>query len=379
MQSTQIYSGLVEKQSFTLPRYETVSGRLIKDVKVGWERYGQLNAAGDNAILVPHFYSANSHVAGRYKPDDALPGYWDSIIGSGKPLDTDRYCVIGVDALVNMNAKDGVTVTTGPASIDPDTGRPYGLNFPIVSIRDFVRVQKALLDALGVTKLVAVAGVSMGALQSYEWAAAYPEMVERVIAVNGTPSQRPFALCNLESWIAPIKADANWNHGDYYGKAEPIAGVTQALFNVLVAALHPEGIAATFQHRWADPSKSPLDALDHNYLVNHTFAANSLLRANTLVDANHMLYMTRANQLFVAGTPGSSVAADLSNIRAQVLVAQFRTDLLFPVADARAQVAQMQTNGTQAELVEIDSIGGHLGGVTEIDKAGDAMRAFLAR
>lgn len=379
MQATQAYNGLVEKQSFSLPRYETVSGRLIKDLQVGWESYGRLNAAGDNAILVPHFYSANSHVAGRYKADDALPGYWDSIIGPGKPLDTDRYFVISVDSLVNMNSKDGITVTTGPASLDPDTGKPYALNFPIVTIRDFVRVQKALLDSLGVKKLVAAAGVSMGALQSYEWAAAYPEMVERVIAVNGTPSQRPFALCNLESWIAPIKADPNWNNGDYYGKAEPVAGVTQALFSVIVAALHPEGIAATFQYQWADAGKSPLDALANNFLVNQAFGANSAVRANGMVDANHMLYMTRANQLFVAGTPGSSVASGLKNIYAKTLVAQYRSDLLFPVADAKAQVAQLQLNGTPAEFVEIDSAGGHLAGVTEIDKAGEAIRGFLNR
>lgn len=379
MQATQNYTGLVEKKSFSLPRYETVSGRLIKDVRIGWESYGRLNETGDNAILVPHFYSANSHVAGRYKPDDALPGYWDSIVGPGKPLDTDRYCVIGVDSLVNMNSKDGITITTGPSSIDPDTGKPYGLNFPVVTIRDFVRVQKALLDSLGVKKLAAAAGVSMGSLQCYEWAAAYPDMVERVIAVNGTASQRPFALCNLESWIAPIKADSNWNNGDYYGKAEPIAGVTQALFNVLVAALHPEGVAATFQYQWAEPDKSPFDAIENNFLVNRTFGANSLLRANAIVDANHMLYMTRANQLFVAGTPGSSVAAGLTNIRAKTMVVQYRTDLLFPVAQARAQVEQLQSNGTQAEFVEIDSPGGHLAGVIEIDKAGESIRNFLSR
>lgn len=373
------YNGLVEKRSFTLPSYTTVSGREIRDLKVGWESYGQLNAARDNAILVPHHFSANSHAAGRYQADDAAPGYWDSIIGPGKPLDTDRYFVISVDSLVNMNSKDGVTVTTGPASIDPATGKPYGLDFPVVTIRDFVRVQRALLDSLGIARLVAVAGVSMGALQSYEWAAAYPEMVERVIAVNGTPTQRPFAICNLESWISPIKADANWNNGDYYGGPEPLAGVTQAMFNVFVAALHADGIAAAFQYQWADAGKSPLDALPNNFLVNQAFQANCAVRAQGMVDANHMMYMARANQLFVAGTPGSSVDPELKNIRARTLVVQYSSDLLFPVADAAAQVARLKENGTAAEFVEIASIGGHLAGVTEIAKAGDAIRGMLAR
>ncbi|QAU33765.1 homoserine O-acetyltransferase [Janthinobacterium sp. 17J80-10] len=375
----QAYNGLVEKQSFTLPSYTTVGGREIKDLKVGWESYGQLNAARDNAILVPHYYSANSHVAGRYQADDAAPGYWDSIIGPGKPLDTDRYFVISVDALVNMNSKDGITVTTGPASTNPATGKPYGLDFPVVTIRDFVRVQRALLDSLGIVRLVAAAGVSMGALQSYEWAAAYPEMVERVIAVNGTPTQKPYAICNLESWISPIKADANWNNGNYYGGAEPLAGVTQAMFNVIVAALHADGIAAAFQYQWADAARSPLDAISNNFLVNQAFQANCALRAQTMVDANHMLYMTRANQLFVAGTPGSSVDPELKNIQAKTLVVQYSSDTLFPVADAAAQVARLKENGTAAELVEIASMGGHLAGVTEIDKASEAIRGHLAR
>lgn len=375
----QAYDGLVEKKSFTLPSYTTVSGRVIKDLRIGWESYGSMNEAKDNVILVPHHFSGNSHVAGRYRIDDALPGYWDSIIGPGKPLDTDRYCVIGVDSLVNMNSKDGITVTTGPASVNPDTGKPFGMSFPIVTIRDFVRVQRALLDSLGIRKLAAVAGVSMGALQSYEWAAAYPEMVGCVIAINGTPTQRPFALCGLESWISPIKADANWKGGDYYGGPEPIAGVTQALFNVSVNALHPDFIAAAFQHKWADPASSPFDALANNFLVNQAIEANCLVRAQTVVDANHMLYMARANQLFVAGTPGSSVDAELKNIRARILVVQFTTDLLFPLTDSRAQVARMRDNGTAAELAEIESIGGHLAGITEIDKAGERMREFLTR
>jgi homoserine O-acetyltransferase len=375
----QTYIGLVEKRSFALPTYTTVTGKVIKDVRIGWESYGLLNKAKDNVILVPHHFSGNSHVAGKYREDDPLPGYWDSIIGPGKPLDTDRYCVIGIDSLVNMNSKDGITVTTGPASINPDTGKPYGMSFPVVTIRDFVRVQRALLDSLGIKKLVAVAGVSMGGLQSYEWAAAYPEMVERVIAVNATPTQRPFALCGLESWVSPIKADANWNGGDYYDGPEPLAGVTQALFNVTVNALHPDFIGMAFGHKWADPQKSPLEALENQFLVNQAIEAGSAMRAKTLVDANHMLYMARANQLFVAGTPGSSVEAGLKNIRARTLVVQFNTDLLFPIEDSRAQVAQMQKNGTQAELLEIDSPGGHLGGLSEVNKAGDAIRNFLAR
>jgi len=142
---------------------------MIKDAKVGWEAYGELNEAKDNVVLITHFFSGTSHAAGRYAEDDAAPGYWDYLIGPGKPIDTDEFYVISWDTLVNLNVGLPDVVTTGPASTDPDTGRPYGMEFPIVTIRDFVNVQNALLESLGITRLDAVMGASMGALQGYEW------------------------------------------------------------------------------------------------------------------------------------------------------------------------------------------------------------------
>src|SRR3989454_976972 len=164
------YDGIVEKKTFAMPAYATVGGTTIKGVRVGYETYGTLNAARDNVILVAHFYSGNSHAAGKYAASDPAPGYWDAIIGSGKPVDTDRFFVVSSDTLVNLNVKDPKTITTGPASINSDTGRPYGMSFPIVTIRDFVNVQKALLDSLGIKKLHAVMGAS-GAF-GRKWAAA---------------------------------------------------------------------------------------------------------------------------------------------------------------------------------------------------------------
>lgn len=372
------YQGLVQKQTFSMPSYTTVGGKAIKELKVGWESYGNLNDTKDNVILVPHHFSANSHVAGKYRENDLLPGYWDSIIGPGKAIDTDRYFVISVDSLVNMNSKDGITVTTGPASINPDSGKPYALAFPVVTIRDFVRVQKALLDSLGIKKLVASAGVSMGALQSYEWSAAYPDMVQRVIAVNGAPTQKPYGIAGLETWIGAIKVDQNWNNGNYYGGPEPLAGVTQSLYNVTVGALHPEYVAGMFGYQWAVQNRNPLDALENNFLSEYSLKALGLQRAASAVDANHMLYMAKANQLFIAGTSGSSVNAQLKNIKADTLVIQSRSDLFFPAADAKAEVAQMKKNGTRAEFFELDSGGGHLSGIAEIDKAADVIRKFLS-
>jgi len=196
---------LTEKRFFTLPQYTTVGGKPIKNVRVGYETYGKLNAAGDNAVIVPHFFSGTSHAAGRYKADDKAAGYWDAIIGAGKAIDTDKYFVVSADTLVNLNVKSAAVGTSGPSTVNPDTGKPYGSAFPVVSMRDFVRVHKALIDSLGVRKLKAVAGASGGSIQAMEWGAAYPELVERrgrksCTATSGRPKAAirpmPWATCS---------------------------------------------------------------------------------------------------------------------------------------------------------------------------------------
>jgi homoserine O-acetyltransferase len=180
---------LTTKQVFTLPTYTTVGGETIRDVHLGYETYGRLNAAGDNAIFVAHYYSGTSHAAGRYAPDDSAPGYWDAIIGPGKTIDTNRWFVISADTFANLNVGDPRVVTTGPASIDPATGRPYALRFPVVSLRDSVRVHRVLVDSLGVKKLAAAIGASGGSIQAMEWAALYPAFVQRVVHVIGRGSR----------------------------------------------------------------------------------------------------------------------------------------------------------------------------------------------
>ena len=202
------FDGLVKKEVFTMPTYTTVNGKTIKNVRVGYESYGTLNAAKDNVVLICHFFTGTSHAAGKYKTEDAAPGYWDAIIGAGKAIDTDKYFVISIDTLLNVNTKDPNVTTTGPSTINPDTGKPYGMTFPVVSFRDFVNVQKALLDSLGIKKLVAVAGPSGGGIQATEWAAAYPDMVERVIAVIAPGLEIDgFGVGMLNLWSMPITMD----------------------------------------------------------------------------------------------------------------------------------------------------------------------------
>lgn len=177
-QSGKSYDRLVEKKIFTLPSYTTTGGDVIKNVRFGYEMYGELNAAKDNAILVLPYFSGNGHAAGKFAQTDQQPGYWDSIIGAGKPLDTDRFCIISGDGLISQTIKDGHTITTGPASTDPETGKPYGMHFPILTIRDLVNAQKALINSLGIKKLHAVTGLSMGGFQSFEWATVFPNSTD---------------------------------------------------------------------------------------------------------------------------------------------------------------------------------------------------------
>jgi homoserine O-acetyltransferase len=156
---------------------------------------------------VTHYFSGTSHAFGKYTPADPVAGYWDAIIGPGKAIDTNKYYVLSSDTLVNLNAKMANVVTTGPASINPDTGKPYGMSFPVVSI---VRVQKALIDSLGIKKLKAVVGASMGGLQAYQWAASYPDSVDRIVAVVASTSAEPFLIGWLDMWAQPIRLDPKW-------------------------------------------------------------------------------------------------------------------------------------------------------------------------
>ncbi|PWC39225.1 homoserine O-acetyltransferase [Azospirillum sp. TSO35-2] len=371
--------GIVEKKVFEMPSYTTTGGGTIKNLRVGWESYGKLNDAKDNVILVTHFFSGNSHAAGKYKAEDATPGYWDSIIGPGKPLDTDKYFIISSDTLVNLSPKDPNVVTTGPASVNPDTGKPYGMSFPIVTIQDFVNVQKALLDSLGVKTLQAVMGGSMGSLQAFEWGADYPDMVKRVIAVIGGPEADPFLIGWLNLWGAPIKLDPNWNNGDYYGKAEPKAGLTEALKLVTLHARHWKWADAAFGRKWAEEGKDPRAAMGNQYAIEAWLDKAAAGRA-AVSDANHFLYLIKANQTFVTGN-GPSLDDGLAKIKAPVLLIPSADDLVFPPdRNMRPLKDRLEKQGNKVDYTEsITSTLGHLDGIANIAKAGDTITQFLAK
>ena len=371
------YEPLVEKNVFVLPVYKTFGGQTIKNVKVGWESYGTLNAAKDNAILICHYFSGNSHAAGRYSAEDKRRGYWDAIIGSGRPVDTDRFFVISVDSLVNLGTGDPMVTTTGPASTDPDTGRPYGMRFPIVTIRDFVNVQKALLESLGIKRLHAVMGASMGALQTYEWAAAYPDMVARAVPVIGAGWASGNLIAWLNIWAAPIRLDPNWNGGDYYDGAPPLQGLAEALKIVTLHAQHWEWANGAFGRAWAEADQDPAAAFDHQYKIEAVLDSAGQARAK-VSDANHFLYLVKANQLFLAGH-GQSYVEGLGMIKAPTLIIHTDEDLVFFPEEVRETAAFIRAGGTPVEIVELQGTRGHLDGVLSIGQAGPQIRAFLEK
>jgi homoserine O-acetyltransferase/O-succinyltransferase len=366
------YDGVVEKKVFSLPSYTTVAGATIPDVKVGYETYGKLNAAGDNAIFIPHFFSGNSHAAGKYKESDVAFGYWDPIIGAGRPIDTDKYFVVSADTLVNLNTRDPNTTTTGPATINPVTGKPYGMTFPVVSYSDSVRVHKALLDSLGVKKLQAAAGASGGSIQAMLMAAHYPDYVARVVHVIGPGFDiHPYIIERLDEWMLPIKLDPKWNGGDYYGRGDPVDGLAQAL-KIVTVATRAEGWAEkTYGYKWADPAKNPALAIENRFAIEDALDKAGAARARS-VDANSLIYMVKANQLYNLGD-------DVKKIKAKILFVPAATDGFFPPIMSLRAAETYRAQGGIAEVAIIDGDGGHLEGVFNVAKQGEAIRAFLAR
>ncbi|WP_404344841.1 homoserine O-acetyltransferase [Vreelandella venusta] len=369
------WDGVVEKQTFEMESFTTQGGETIPNVTVGWEAYGELNDARDNAILITHFFSGTSHAAGRYNADSEPTGYWDAIIGPGKPLDTDEYYIISSDTLVNLGANDPNVITTGPASINPDTGEPWGMDFPVVTIRDFVEVQRALLESQGIESLHAVMGASMGALQAIEWASAYPERVERLIPVIGGGVADPWLLATLSAWAAPIRLDANWNEGDYYDGEPPTEGLKEALKLVTLNANHWQWANEAFNRDWADDTRDPAQDINALYAIEQTLDDIAGARAK-ISDANHLLYLVRANQTFMAGH-GDSLEAGLAAIEAPTLMLYSENDLVFAPEGVRRTAELIEADGTKVTLETLEGNRGHLDGVVSIEQASDTLREFL--
>jgi homoserine O-acetyltransferase len=365
---------LVEKQRFSTTNFKTFNGSIIKEVNIGWESYGKLNAEKSNAILITHYFTGNSHAAGKYSEDDTAPGYWDNIIGPGKAIDTNKYFVISADTLANVGTGNKNVITTGPASINPDTGKPYGLSFPVVTIRDFVNVQKALLDSLGIKKLHAVIGPSMGSFQAIDWAAAYPEMVPRMISVIGAAGFDAWSATMLEHWANPIRLDKNWQSGNYYDSQAPIDGLTASLMLITQNALHPDFINKT-NASFHPLEKSPLNNINASVSAVDWLRTRARARAVEM-DANHVLYLVRACQLFIAGMD-KDLQTGLSKVVAKTLFLPSKGDQLLMPYLAKQAHEVLVSQGKNSEYLELNGGLGHLDGVAGMPQYAEKISQFL--
>ena len=338
----------------------SAGGQLV-DCPIGYETYGRLAPAGDNAVLVCHFFSGSSHAAGRYTPDDAAAGWWDAVIGPGKAIDTDRWFVVAIDALgcVRVDAPHGVTAS--PAMLDPMTGQRYGPDFPAIAIADMVTAQRLVLDQLKVGKLAAVVGPSLGAMQALEWAVRRPHDVARVVAAIGLTGmhQREHAL--YHAMAAAIRLDPLFNGGRYAQSAPPVTGVAIAVELML-----------TLSGGTAIAGAPPRDAVDE---FEAWLSRETLSRAKAC-DANALIAMLRTNTRWRLGDMPLEQAA--AAIRARMLLLPSEDDGLLPPTTYHTPFAEaLQRAGADVTVDWLPAGYGHLGGLFNIAHAAPAIRACL--
>lgn len=346
------------------------SGRTLPWVTLCYETFGQLSPRGDNVILVCHALTGDSHVAGRYRPDDPKPGWWDTVVGPGKALDTNRYFIIC------SNVLGGCQGSTGPNCANPETGRPYGLDFPIVTPRDMVRAQARLLDRLGVRQLVAVIGGSLGAMQTLEWAATYPDRMRGIIPIGGAGRFHPQGIAFNEVQRQAILSDPDFRGGQYYGSPGPVRGLATARMLGMITYRSDESMWKQF-NREVRGAGSPLD---RGFEVTYQVESYLHHQGRSLVerfDANSYLYLSKAMDLMDLGRGRGSYEAAHGLIKAKVLSIGIRSDLLFPTYLQRETVELVRRAGGGAEYLEMDSPWGHDAFLVEFHLIADAVRSFL--
>jgi len=369
--------GIVEKKFFTFaePPDEMVleSGAKLGPITLAYETCGTLDEDKSNAILVLHALSGDSHVAGYYTPEDEKPGWWDNMVGPGKGIDTDKYFVVCSNILGSCMG------STGPCSINPRTVLPYGLDFPVVTIGDMVCAQKALIDHLGIKRLLAVVGGSIGGMQVLEWCVRYPESVIGAIPLATTTRHSALAIAFNEVARQAIMADPKWNDGNYYFGPKPNLGLAVARMIGHITYLSDESMRHKFGRRLQDKS-------DFSFNFDADFQVESYLRYQgkkfvERFDANAFLYITKAADYYDIRKQygsGSTVQA-FSRARAKFLVVSFTSDWLYPTYQSRAMVKAMKKNGLDVSFCEIEAEWGHDAFLLSSDRLGVLIRGFLDR
>jgi len=386
-------AGTVETQFLDLPRPLVLDcGRMLHPVRIAYETYGTLSPARDNVILVCHALSGDAHAAGYAKtppPESTRDGFgaedrdgtagrglgwWDGMIGPGKAFDTNRFFV------VSTNLLGGCRGTTGPSSLNPATGRPYGSDFPVITVADMVRTERAFLDEIGIARLAAVAGGSLGGMQALEWAVLYPDQVDAIVVIASTHALRPQGI----AWNAiarnAIIGDPDWQGGQYYGTGRaPNAGMGVARMVGHITYLSAASLGDKFGRRlqFAD---------DIRYtLTDPEFEIENYLRhqADTFVrrfDANTYLYMSRALTYFdLARQYGAGRLVDaLRNVSARTLLIAFSSDWLYPPSGSEELAEALRALHKDVELHVIEAPYGHDCFLLEEARQTPLIQQFLA-
>ncbi len=349
--------------------FRLVSGAELPEVTVAYQTYGTLNANKSNAVLICHALTLDQHVANPH-PITGKEGWWESAVGPGRIIDTNRFYVICANVL------GGCLGTTGPKEINPSTGREWGIDFPVITIGDMVRLQAAFLDQLGIPDLFCVIGGSMGGMQVLDWAARYPERVFSAIPVATTARHSAQNIAFHEVGRQAIMADPEWRGGSYYGGPGPKAGLSVARMAAHITYLSEAGLHAKFGRKLQNR-----EALTFGFDAD--FQIESYLRhqGSTFVDrfdANSYLYITRAMDYFdLAADYGGLLANAFKGTKARFCVASFTSDWLYPTAESRAIVHALNAVAAAVSFVEFETDKGHDAFLLDVPEFYDVLRGFI--
>jgi homoserine O-acetyltransferase len=320
--------------------------------QIAYQTYGELNAAKSNAILICHALTGDQHAFNTH-PVTGKPGWWDSIIGPGLPIDTDRFFVI------SSNVLGGCMGTTGPASKNPATNEPYGLSFPVITVRDMVRAQAALLDHLGIDQLLCVTGGSMGGMQVLQWAASYPERIFAALPIATAARHSAQNIAFHEVGRQAVMADPDWRNGKYLIEGtSPRRGLAVARMAAHITYLSDAALHRKFGRRLQDRAL-PTFSFDADFQVENylRYQGSSFVER---FDANSYLYITRAMDYFdLAGEYGDVLANAFRKTKSRICVISFTSDWLFPTDEARQIVHALNAAGAPVSFAEIETDKGH--------------------
>jgi len=343
--------GIVETKFFNIDDpFILESGKSLEKITVAYETYGELNNEKNNAILVCHALTGDAHAAG-WHDGDKKPGWWEIIIGPGKVLDTEKYFIIC------SNVLGGCKGTTGPSSINPLTGEEYGLDFPVITIKDMVDVQKILIDSFGINQLYAVVGGSMGGMQVLQWIVSYPEMMKKAIPIATTARSSPQQIAFNEVGRQSIFSDPNWNKGNYYGTGKiPKNGLSVARMIAHITYLSDESMYIKFGRDLQDK-----DEISYDFSLDFQVESYLHHQGETFVkrfDANSYLYITKAVDLFDLSVD-NSVIEGFKDVKSKIEVISVDSDWLYPTEQSTEIVAALNANDVEVSFSEIKSNFGH--------------------